>query len=232
MLLYKLTNEHDRTYGETQWGDGVSHETNGAGNLCGSGWIHAYTSPLLAIFLNPIHGNYDLKTAHLWEAGGEIEKDDFGLKVGCTRLTTTQRIPLPVVTTHQRVKFAILCTLKVYDAPAFVEWAKNWWEGTDRTAKAARAVAREAAVAARAPHSVARAAEWAAEWDEEWNAAWEEAWATRAAEAAAWAARAAARAAQEAARAAVVAEWSIWMAAAINVMKRLDLIALAQEAVG
>ena len=39
--LYKLTDSRGKTWGDTQWGPGVSHSGTGEGELCGSGWIHA-----------------------------------------------------------------------------------------------------------------------------------------------------------------------------------------------
>ncbi|KKL58315.1 hypothetical protein LCGC14_2226540, partial [marine sediment metagenome] len=56
--LYKLTDSNDQTYGKTQWGPGIEHAASGKGPLCTEGWLHAYTDPLLAVLLNPIHGNY------------------------------------------------------------------------------------------------------------------------------------------------------------------------------
>ena len=135
MILYKLTDEKHQTYGGCQWGENVTHETSGEGNLCGPGWLHAYTSPELAVLLNSIHA--DFKSPVLWEAEGEIEKSDCGLKFGTRKLTTLKRIELPSCNTEQRVKFAILCALKVYYDPAFVKWANGWLDGSDRSTKAA-----------------------------------------------------------------------------------------------
>ena len=58
MIGYKLTNENHETYNGTKWGPGVTHETDGHGELCGSGWLHYYDDPLLAVLLNPIHANF------------------------------------------------------------------------------------------------------------------------------------------------------------------------------
>ena len=182
MKLYKLTDANAQTYNKTQWGEGITHEGTGEGDLCGPGWIHAYTDPLLAVLLNPIHG--DFVNPLLWEAEGEVGKEDHGLKVGCKVLTTIKPIPLPVITTEQKVKFAIYCALEVYRDPIFATWANGWVENKDRSVAAARnaetagswaarAAARDAARAARA---AAEAAVWAAR-----------SWAAAAAEAAAWA---------------------------------------------
>ena len=111
MKLYKLTDKNDKTYNKTQWGENVTHEATGEGDLCTEGWFHAYTHPLLAVLLNPIHAN--LSNPHLWEAEGEIGNDDHGLKVGCKKLTTIKRLNLPEITSEQIVRFAILCALEV-----------------------------------------------------------------------------------------------------------------------
>ena len=148
ITLYKLTDANDQTYGGCQWGENVTVETSGEGPLCGPGWTHWYLHPLVAVFLNPIHANYDLTTAHVWVGRGVPEISDYGLKVGCKRATTTRRIPLPKVTVPQIVAFGILAALTVCSEPIFVSWAEDWLSGKDRTRKAARAAAEAARAAA------------------------------------------------------------------------------------
>jgi len=151
-MIYKLTCEKDQTYLDTQWGEGVTHTVDGQGKLCTAHWIHAYRDPVLAVMMNPIHGNYD-GDAHLWQCEGEVGLDD-GTKLGCTSLTTLARVELPVVTTEQRVRFGILCARAVCRNATFTAWSDAWLSGQDRSARAAEAAA-EAARAADA----ARAAE-------------------------------------------------------------------------
>jgi len=244
--LYKLTDQDDRTYNNTQWGEGVKHMASGKGELCTDGWIHAYTDPLLAVLLNPIHAN--IQNAHLWEAEGEIGMDDHGLKVGCASLTTIRRIDVPVVTTEQRVRFSILCTRTVYTETTWTMWADAWLSGVDRSAAAAwvagaAAWAAEAAgaatgaagAAAEAAEATAEAAAWAAE-AEAWTAgaaraARAAAMAAAALEAEAWTARAARAAAMAAAEwAAATAEKTTWAADAAP-MANLNLPELAREAI-
>src|SRR5882757_8420757 len=149
MKLYKLTNQDMTTRGPTLWGEGVTHEAPGLGPLCSSGWLHAYLSPELAVFLNPIHA--DIANPILWEAEGEIGARDGQLKVGCAKLTTLRQLPLPQVTTEQRVKFAILCAKAVCTDAAWNAWADAWLDGSDRSQAAAwasRAAAGTAAGAA------------------------------------------------------------------------------------
>jgi hypothetical protein len=165
-IYYKLTDVQAQTHNLTQWGEGMTHSGTGVGELCGSGWIHVYDHPLLAVLLNPIHAGFSEPL--LWEAKGWGKtRDDYGLKRGVEHCTTLRQISLPELTTINRVAFAILCALEVYTEPQWRQWGEGWLSGKDRSKKEAAA---EAAAAA-----WARAAAWAA-------------WAAYAA-AAAWAAR-------------------------------------------
>jgi len=190
MKRYKLTKKDMTTHGGFQWKIGKTYLANGEGDLCGKGWLHFYTSPLLAVLLNPTHANIVKPRLFLAECGGKT-KNDHGLKIGHTKARLIKELPMPIVTPTQRVAFGILCAQKVYNEPTWAAWAAAWLEG-DRTvaeaARAARAAWEEAwaaeRVAAAAAARAARAAVAAAE--AEWAA-------ERAAEtAAAWAARAAA----------------------------------------
>ena len=147
-MLYKLTDENAQTYGNTQWGEGVTHEGTGEGGLCGPGWIHAYTDPILAVMLNPIHA--DFINPRLWECEGAVCKSDNGLKVGCRRLTTIREIPMPIVSAVQRIAFGILCTKTCYHDDGWNSWADQWISCRNRSAKAADAARAAAAGAARA----------------------------------------------------------------------------------
>jgi len=209
---YKLTRQNNTTYNNCLWGEGITHETDGIGRLCGAGWLHAYSHPLLAVFLNPIHA--DIENPKLWECIGEGEYlNDNGLKCGFTRLTTVKEISLPEVTTEQRIAFAILCAMEVCGDPEWSTWADNWLRGNDRT------------------ETAARAAYWAADADlvAYWAAGAARAAAESACEAASEAASEAARAAARAARA---ADWAAGEAAdwAADVAADLDLISIAKKA--
>jgi hypothetical protein len=145
--LYKLTDANDRTNGGwnsmtarvLQWGENITHTAKGKGTkLCSEDVIHAYTSPLLAMLMNPIHA--DIANPHLWEAKGNVVAKD-GTKVGCKRLTTIRRLDPPTVTTEQRIRFAILCAKKVYTDPKWIDWANKWLSGEDRIAYVVASIA-------------------------------------------------------------------------------------------
>jgi hypothetical protein len=153
-MLYKLTTQDNKTRKETLWGEGVAHVAPGEGPLCTKGWLHAYTSPLLAVLMNPAHA--DINNPKLWEAEGDVGMSS-GTKVGCTRLKTLREIPLPEISPATKVRFAILCGKAVYKDKTWNEWADRWLSGVDRTVNAAAADA-NAAYAARAAAAYATAA--------------------------------------------------------------------------
>ena len=136
--LYKLTRADFTTYNNTLWGEGVSHEALGYGELCGPGWIHAYEDATLGMMMNPVHA--DFNPFVVWEAEGEIGIRDGQFKCG-TKLLTTLRIIKPIRPTMiNRVAFGILCGKAIYTGPKWNDWADRWLDGTDRTAKAAKPV--------------------------------------------------------------------------------------------
>lgn len=159
---YKLTTQEMTTYNGFQWEMGKVVTTSGEGDLCGPGWLHAYRDPLLGLFLNPIHAN--ISNPRLWVVEvGSAFLDDRGLKCGYTSMKLVRQLRVPVITTEQRVRFAIACAWKHGDSQ-WRRWAMNWLDGTNRSAAsatrawaAARATA--AAAAAWAAEAAARAAE-------------------------------------------------------------------------
>ena len=163
MKLYKLTDAQDQTKNATQWGTGITHTTNGEGDLCGPGWLHAYEDPLLAVLHNLIHGNF--KAPHLWEAegAGEVLRDG-QMKIGVTRLTTVKRIDLPTISTVQRTAYAILCGKEVCDDVEWNRWADRWLSGEARSKASARAAVYAAWDAVYAAEYAAYAAEYAAQY--------------------------------------------------------------------
>ena len=205
--IYKLTDMNMKTFGGYPWALGKWNRTSGEGDLCGPGWLHAYTSPVLAELLDPIHANFREYRLFRGEASGPVISDS-GLKVGYTNMRITEELPRLHITTENRIRFGIACACRVYTSAEYRAWAGRWVSGADRTEAAARTAVRAA--------STARVAVWAAE-----VAA--EAAAEAAAAADAWATEVAAEAAAEA------AVWAVWAAeAAVG----LPLCDLATWAVG
>ena len=186
--IYKLTDMNMKTYGGYPWALGKWNRTSGEGDLCGPGWLHAYTSPVLAELLDPIHANFREYRVFRGEASGPVISDR-GLKVGYTNMRITEELPRRHITTENRIRFGIACACRVYTSAEYRAWAGRWVSGADRT----EAAARTAETAVRAART-ARAAAWATEVAAE-TAAEAAAWAAEVAAEAAWAAEAAAKAA-------------------------------------
>jgi hypothetical protein len=141
--LYKLTCADGTTKGGMLWGEGVTHSVTGQPKLCSKTVLHAYQSPLLAVLLDPCHGSFGV-SGKLWEAEGEVVVSALD-KVGCQTLTTIREIPKPVITTEQRVRFAILVAKAVFKGNAKWEaWADGWLSGENRSVNAAYAAANAA----------------------------------------------------------------------------------------
>jgi len=202
MKYYKLTDQSNRTTNDTLWGEDVTHEAKGAGNkLCTSDVIHVYDHPLKAVMFNPIHAI--ITDPVLWSCKVRKVVANDGLKVGVKQCTTVKRLPMPEITTNQRIRFAILCALEVGTDNVFATWAENWLSGKDRSEEAA----------------------WEASWEASWEAAWAAAWAARVAGAAwEWEASWEAAWAAEAARA--LAEEAAWSAE-----EAIDFLALMKKAI-
>jgi hypothetical protein len=132
LIGYKWVRPDGTTFGGCQWGDGVTHETDGVGPLCNSGWLHFYEDKILAVLHAPLYLSW-WKDAILWECliEGNIIRDR--IKTGCTRLTTVRIIDAPTVTAEQRIEYAIRCALAVSPPAEFVTWAARWLDGTDRS---------------------------------------------------------------------------------------------------
>ena len=118
VTLYKLTDKNNTTRDRTQWGPGVTNRATGLHKrLCSNGVIHAYTSPHLASVFHDAHVDYS-DDMRLWVAEGVVIAND-GTKVGCRQLKTLYQMPLPRVSSEEKVKFVLLC-------------AKHFWMSTDR----------------------------------------------------------------------------------------------------
>ena len=129
--LYKLTTDTLQTYGGYKWVPGKIHNAPGEGPLCSAGWLHAYLHPGVAAMLNV--GDAAIAQARCWEADGVVGETDHGLQVGCTALRLLGEVPMPVLTTTQRVRMAISCALAAYHEPTWDAWATSWLMGTHRS---------------------------------------------------------------------------------------------------
>lgn len=155
--VYKLTDQNMRTYRGFQWKLGKWHKTSGKGDLCSASWLHFYSDPLIAVFMNPIHAQISRPLLFEAEAKGK-SLDDNGLKIGYTQGRITKQIELPVFTTEQLIEIAIRFSLLVYNEKSYVKWAKGWLSGKDRTYTAANAAYNAADVAYNAADAAAYAA--------------------------------------------------------------------------
>lgn len=132
MKYYKLTDQNKKTKNGTLWGEGITHVAAGEGSqICTDDVIHVYDHPLKAAMFNPIHAK--IKHPVLWGCRVKSVVVNDQLMAGVKSCTTTKKIPLPDITTNQRVRFAILVALEVYTDTGFIKWAQGWLSRDDRS---------------------------------------------------------------------------------------------------
>ena len=136
--VYKFTDQNNCTFNQSVWIPGTWKQTSGEGELCGLGWLHAYSDPLIAVFMN--HTNLNLK---LWLAEGAGKfKDDSGLKCGFTKLRILKNIKLPEISDEKRIEIALHCVVMAeMGDKEFRNWATKWVTEKDRSPEAARVLA-------------------------------------------------------------------------------------------
>ena len=141
-IRYKLTNQNMRTRGGYQWIVGRWKEATGdmKQNLCSDAWLHCYSDPLLALFMNPIHAAIPSPRLFKVEVHGR-SKDDGGLKCGFRRMRILEEMVYTMPTTAQKIAFGILCAKEICHDKGWNKWADNWLNGSDRTTCTADAAA-------------------------------------------------------------------------------------------
>jgi hypothetical protein len=89
----------------------------------GSHWSGAYSSPLLAAMMRPVH-----EAREPFRVLGTPWRSD-GLRTWIADVRISWACELPDVAPTARVAFAVLCARSVCSRPAFVEWADSWIAG-------------------------------------------------------------------------------------------------------
>jgi hypothetical protein len=131
-MIVKLTDANYCTYNNTKWGEGVTHTALGIGklDLCTNGWIHYYEDEFIAVIRYHADTGFNNPVAFEFIPQGEIMREP--LKSGTKCGTTIRIIELPIITSTQKIRFAIYCAQEVVNAelhPGWNEWANNWLRG-------------------------------------------------------------------------------------------------------
>ena len=148
LTAYKLLTQDLKSYNNTQWHLGETKRVPDTSNytMCSKEVLHCYAHPLLAAFYNPIHANIQNPRLFKIEIDRVVATD--GKKQASLEQTLLIELPLPTISTEQRVHIAILCAKTVYTDKAWNAWADSWLSGKDRTTTSAYAAANAAGYAA------------------------------------------------------------------------------------
>lgn len=156
--LWVVTNSYCETGSGELWNEDVtvkrSWHRGRMQKALVDGTIECYTHPLVATYLNYSWSHGDM---FLWKVAALEPWHPVSwqgrFKVGCERVMPLEivgesygynRHPLmPVITTEQRTRMALLCARSVADIPHYsrwMDWSAKWLSGEDRTYQAADAV--------------------------------------------------------------------------------------------
>lgn len=142
LTYYKITDKQWKTANCTIWGINktvTSSIKSFKGKLCNGGWIHAYTHPILAGFLNPIFGND--KEGILWRWKGDVGVvSDVGI-VGCHSFTTTSVSTYPMISSVDTIKIALTAASDVYFDQEYQSYMDDWLKDKCRSFFTARKLA-------------------------------------------------------------------------------------------
>ena len=135
-IKYKLVTQDYKTMKgtskEMDWSDNCWKNAIEVGGLCSSGVLHAYDSPEVALFMNPIHAR--IAEPRLLE----VECDKFVVsdltKVGYKKMRRIKELFVRKPSVIQTIVFSILCAKQVYLNLDFVIWANSWLSGENRVA--------------------------------------------------------------------------------------------------
>jgi hypothetical protein len=143
---YKLLSKEMTSYKDTKWEIGVPISILKEGNtMCSDEVLHCYNHPLLAVFLNSIHA--DIKEPKLFEIKVDEIVNNDGLKFASKSQTLINEIPLPEISSEQRIEIGIKIAKTVYKDEKWNEWTDKWLSGENRSITAADAAAVATAVA-------------------------------------------------------------------------------------
>jgi hypothetical protein len=132
MKYYKLLSKEMSSYKDTKWEIGIPIKIEKTGNtMCSDEVLHCYNHPLLAVFLNPIHA--DIKEPKLFEIKVDEIVNNDGLKFASKSQTLINEIPLPKISSEQRIEIGIKIAKTVYKDEKWNEWADKWLSGEDHS---------------------------------------------------------------------------------------------------
>lgn len=104
------------------------------------GLNHYFPHPLLAcMFKNYYYYGYK-DNSKLYEVVPSGWATEGPIRYSVTNAALVKELEISEVTLIQKVAFSILCTLEVCEDPAFIDWAKKWLSGEDRSEESASTV--------------------------------------------------------------------------------------------
>jgi len=133
MAKYILANSDNQTRrGSRLFPGSSSFSSQTSSNIVAQNASEIGPSPLVAILLNPWHAQLDeAKMLELQFTSAAFSASDPTIKMD------VREVRMPEATTDQKIIFALMVIVEVYNNEQFNLWAENWINGSDRSAESA-----------------------------------------------------------------------------------------------
>lgn len=132
-MLYLITDENNKSWRETQWGENVSHTEDNPNYH-----FPVFQDILVASYMYPAYDFFE--KPKIWEATTNTDPTEISFRSKYPQLTTIKEVQFVNPTIEQRITFALLCSLNLILNPTFREWALNYLKGIDQTKETAHKV--------------------------------------------------------------------------------------------
>ena len=130
--MYLITDEHDKTWRDIQWGPNISHsEAND------NYQFYVYHNALVLLFMYPAYEG-EINNPKVWQCQGQNLTRDEVFRQRFETLTSLEPVEVVWPTPEQRMTFALINSLTVSKNKYFSDWAMKYLKKEDQSLEAAQ----------------------------------------------------------------------------------------------
>lgn len=135
--MYLITDEHDKTWRDIQWGPNITHSESNDNYQ-----FYVYHSALTLLFMYPAYEG-DTNNPKVWKCKpANLTRDD-GFRQRFDTLTTLEPVEVVWPTDEQRMTFACINALAIVKNQDFNNWALKYLKKEDQSLEAAEKMLRD-----------------------------------------------------------------------------------------
>lgn len=135
--MYLITDEHDKTWREIQWGPNITHSESNDNYQ-----FYVYHSPLTLVFMYPSYEG-DINNPKVWKCRANNLTRDEEFRQRFETLTTLEPVEVVWPTDEQRMTFACINALAIAKNKHFNDWAMKYLKKENQSLQAAQKMIRD-----------------------------------------------------------------------------------------